>query len=204
MPPSLNLLRRSETFGVLAFLFRQVCQNTIPRVSTRVLRKDFVLAEVFYFDLLSDFEQSFSGNCLKRREHACQSCFQCVRNYNLRAKQNFNNLLERKKLRKEKWRKKFLLETKQNSVFFSQLERKLFGFFEKKVQQGFQNCILGVPLSFLRKSFSSKQLFPHLLFRFLAKRFITFVEKQSNIVVRTSFDESRDIVWRKTIFYWRR
>ena len=33
--------------------------KTIPRVSTRVLRKDFILARVFYFDSLSDFEPIF-------------------------------------------------------------------------------------------------------------------------------------------------
>ena len=140
MPPSLNLLRRSETFGVLAFLFRQVCQNTIPRVSTRVLRKDFVLAEVFYFDLLSDFEQSFSGNCLKRREHACQSCFQCVRNYNLRAKQNFNNLLERKKLRKEKWRKKFYWKQNKILFFFRSWNENCSVFLRRKFNRAFKTA----------------------------------------------------------------
>ena len=140
MPPYLNLLRRAENFGVLAFFSRQVCQNTIPRVSTRVLRKDFILAKVFYFDLFSDFEQSFSGNCLKRREHACQSWFQCVRNYNLRAKQNFNNLLERKKLRKEKWRKKFLLETKQNSVFFRSWNENCSVFLRRKFNRAFKTA----------------------------------------------------------------
>ena len=83
-PPSLNLLRRVETLGVLAFLFRQVCRNTIPRVSTRDLRWDFVLAEVFYSDSLSDFEQNVSGNCLKTSQHACQSCFLLVWSYILR------------------------------------------------------------------------------------------------------------------------
>ena len=83
-PPSLNLLRRVETLGVLAFLFRQVCQNTIPRVSTRDLRWDFVLAEVFCSDSLSDFEQNVSGNCLKTSQHACQSCFLLVWNYILK------------------------------------------------------------------------------------------------------------------------
>ena len=84
VPSSSNLLRRAEIFGVLAFHFRQVYQNTIPRVSTRVLRRDFVLAEVFYSDSLSGFEQNVSGNCLKTSQNACQSCLFLIRNYILR------------------------------------------------------------------------------------------------------------------------
>ena len=84
VPSSSNLLRRAEMFGVLAFHFRQVYQNTIPRVSTRVQRRDFVLAEVFYSDSLSGFEQNVSGNCLKTSQNACQSCLLLIRNYILR------------------------------------------------------------------------------------------------------------------------
>ena len=89
VPPSLNLLRRAETFGVLAFHFQQICQNTIRRVLTRVLRKDFILAKVFYFDLSSAFEENFSDICLKRSQHAWQSCIFFVQKYIWRTKYNF-------------------------------------------------------------------------------------------------------------------
>ena len=89
VPPSLNLLRRAETFGVLAFLFRQVCQNFIRRVLTTVLRKDFILAKVFYFGLLSVFEENFTDNCLKASQHACQSCILFAPNDFLRTKKTF-------------------------------------------------------------------------------------------------------------------
>ena len=89
MPPSLKLLRRAGIFGVLAFHFRQICQNTIRRVLTRVLRKDFILAKVFYFDLSSDFEENFSDICLKRSQHAWQSCIFFVQKIIWRTKYNF-------------------------------------------------------------------------------------------------------------------
>ena len=55
--------------------------KTIPRVSTRVLRKDFILANVFCFDSLSGFEPKILDICLKKCQHAGQSCFLFVRNH---------------------------------------------------------------------------------------------------------------------------
>ena len=152
MPPSLNLLRRAENFGVLAFLFWQVCQNIIRRVLTRVLRKDFFLGKVFSFDLLSDFEEKFSDNCLKASQHAGQSCLFFVQKYILRTKYNF---------------------IRDNDVLFSSFRSFdiSFLFFGKEAQQGCQNSILGVTL-FFSKKFSKKLLVP-IHFRSLSKKFTT-------------------------------
>ena len=153
MPLSLNLLRRAGIFGVLAFHFQQICQNTIRRVLTRVLRKDFILAKVFYFDLSSAFEENFSDICLKRSQHAWQSCIFFVQKYIWRTKYNF---------------------FRDNEVLFSSFPSfdNFFLFFGKEAQQGCQNSILGVPLIFLKK-FSAQKKLVRIHFRIIGKKLTT-------------------------------
>ena len=95
---------------------------------------------------------------------------------------------------------KIILEIMKLCFFVFAISTTFFSFFGKEAQQCCRNSISGVPLVFWKK-LSAQKLLVCIHFRSWSKIFTTFVQKQSNVVVRISFHASTDIVWGKKIMY---